>query len=342
MSEPIAGTEPPGGAAPADLPDQALTAGWEPDVLAEVHRRHDLSEQTAKKIAAHIGWALSYFEARGAHKWYQVTAALSLEWCWAGTLGRGGAWGEPATSTARNRQWMLQVIFEAAAALGAQINPHTAAGPPIKRLPPEAAARPLKDEEDQRICAFADPGAVPSMLSMAVALSRAGGSASEVAAVRARDVDVDAATVSFSGDNARVCTLDAWSADVASRYLAACSPAAEDLLCVKATTAAHRGAQSVTVRLNRVIAEAGYAAHPDITGRSLRLTAAHRAFTRDGIEAAARLLGSPSLDTAAEAIGYKWRDGASAGEPLGRNRHLRLVVSGEGSVEGAADGVLSP
>ena len=337
MTEPTAGTDPPG-AAPADLRDQALAAGWQPDILVEVRRRHDLNEHTAKTVDARTGWAFAYFEARGARSWPLITPALSLEWCWAGTRGRDGAWVEPSTSTARNRQWVLKVVFEAAAGLGARIDPHSAAGPPIKRLLPEAAARPLTDEEDRRVCAFADPGAVPSMRSMVVALSRAGGSAPEVAAVRARDVDVGAAAVSFSGDSARTCTLDDWSAEVVSRYLAARSVASEDLLCVKATTAPHRAAQSVSVRLNRVIAEAGYAHQKEISGRSLRLTAARRAFGRGGIEAAARLLGSPSLDTAAEAINYQWRNtpGADA-EPLGRSRHLRVVASRQDSPELAAD-----
>ena len=334
MTEPTCGAEPSSGVS-ADPRDQALSAGWRPDILAEVRRRNDLNEHTAQKVATHMDWALGYFEARGARSWHQITAALSLEWCWAGTRGRDGAWGEPSTSTARNRRWMLQMVFVAAAALGAQVDPHTAAGPQIKQLPPQAAARPLNDEEDRRVCAFADAGAVPSMRSMVVALSRAGGSAPEIAAVRARHVDMDAQTVFFLGDSARTCTLDPWSAEVVSRYLAARSVAADDLLCVRATTAPQRAAHSVTVQLNRVIAEAGYAQRPDITGRSLRLTAAHRAFKRGGIEAAARLLGSPSLDTAAEAIDYQWHHNTDAAEPLGRCRHLR-IVSTEDSPEGAS------
>ena len=249
MTEPTCGAEPSSGV-PADPRDQALSAGWQPDILVQARRRNDLNEHTAQKVATHMDWALGYFEASGARSWHQITAALSLEWCWAGTRGRDGAWGEPSTSTARNRQWMLRIVFVAAAALGAQVDPHTAAGSPIKRLPPQAAARPLNDEEDRRVRAFADAGAVPSMRSMVVALSRAGGSAPEIAAVRARHVDMDAQTVFFLGDSARTCTLDPWSAEVVSRYLAARSVAADDLLCVKATTEPHRAAQSVTVRLN--------------------------------------------------------------------------------------------
>ena len=44
-----------------------------------------------------------------------------------------------------------------------------------------------------------------------------------------------------------------------------------------------------------------------MTVRSIRFAAARKVFEAEGIEAAARFLGTPSLDTAADAVGYDWR-----------------------------------
>lgn len=309
--------------------DQRLSAGWLEATLAEAPNHHDADERSAKKIAAHFGWALNYFQNRGAVTWPQITPELSLEWCWAGTRGHDGNPRRPELSTARNRQWTLRLMFKIAAALGAEVDARTAAGDPIKRTPPKQPPRPLTDEEDARVCAYGDPGVQPSRRSTVVALARAGGSAREIPYVRVRDVDLDAATATFTGPNARTVALDEWSANTIERYLRLYLAEPDELLCVKSVAVPERAAQSVSVQLNRVLAEAGFARRVDVTGRSLRLTAARRAFERDGIEAAARVLGSPSLDNTADAIGYRWRDHDRA-EPSGRDRHLAAPGAGDG------------
>ena len=64
--------------------------------------------------------------------------------------------------------------------------------------------------------------------------------------------------------------------------------------------------EALQVRLGKVIAEAGLAEVVGVSARSLRLHAARKVLDTDGIEAAARLLGSPSLDSTASALGYRW------------------------------------
>ena len=311
------------GGGPVSAPtSQRLDAGWLEAILEAVPDFHDADERTATKTAAHFKWALGYLQSRDVPEWGEVTPPRSLEWCWAGTRGRDGKPRRPEVSTARNRQWTLRLMYTVAAALGAEVDPRTAAGEPIKRTPPNVRSRPLTDMEDREVCAYGDSGAVPTMKSMAVAMVRTGASAQEVPYVRRRDVDLDAATVTLRGPNARTCPMDTWSVETVERYLRAHLVDPDDLLCVRSVAVPERAAQSVTVQLNKVLRDAGFANHPDISGRSLRLTAARRAFKRGGIAAAAHVLGSPSLDATAEAIGWRWRDEGDLAEVLGRNRWI--------------------
>ena len=301
---------------------QRLDAGWLEAILEAVPDFHDADERTATKTAAHFKWALGYFQSRNVAEWGDVTPPRSLEWCWAGTRGRDGKPRRPKVSTARNRQWTLRLMYTVAAALGAEIDSRTAAGEPIKRTPPNVRPRPLTDKEDREVCAYGDSGAVPTMKSMTVAVARAGASAQEVPHVRRHDVNLDAATVTLRGPNARTCPMDTWSVDTIERYLWAHPVEPDDLLCVRSVAVPERAAQSVSVQLNKVLRDAGFANLPDISGRSLRLTAARRAFKRGGIAAAAHVLGSPSLDATAEAIGWAWRDEGDPAEVLGRDRWI--------------------
>ena len=62
----------------------------------------------------------------------------------------------------------------------------------------------------------------------------------------------------------------------------------------------------MTVRLGQVLRDAGIAGRPGVTARSFRLTTANRILHTQGIEAATKFLGSPSLDNTAAALGYRW------------------------------------
>ena len=80
-----------------------------------------------------------------------------------------------------------------------------------------------------------------------------------------------------------------------------------EVLCVTLGSDVSRGAHSVTVRLGQAIEDAGLAGLPGVTARSIRLTTAAEVLEERGIEAAARFLGSPSLDRTAAALGHVWR-----------------------------------
>ena len=336
-----AGGEPLGDGAAEDPTrgrSQLLAAGWLQLVLEALTRIYHPDERTLKKLARNAAWMFKYFQRRGITQWCEITGEITLEWCWAGVRGADGAFREASASTARNRQWMAQTTFAAAAHLGAQIaDPHAAAGPKIKRQSPAAQAGPVTDQELRRIRGHADPGGRPSRRSVAVALFSTGASALEASKVRAKDVDLEAKTVKFSGPRARVCSLDGLSVQTLARFLRSNPTAADERLCVKATTPPEVAAQAVSTQLCSAINQAGFANDPEISARSIRLTAARQVLERDGIEAAARFLGSPSLDHTAEALAHDWRHSAVV-EPLGRGRQTIAKPPDDNPDAGGRDG----
>ena len=124
-------------------------------------------------------------------------------------------------------------------------------------------------------------------------------------------MDLDAEAVAFSGESARVNPLGSWSARTIGLWLSNQPnlPAPDELLCVGEGLSEERAAHSVTVRLSRVLRDAGLAGRPGVTARSLRLTTARHILEHSDIAAAARFVGAVSLDATAAALGYDWRSG---------------------------------
>lgn len=282
-------------------------ARWQPTVVEALRVRYGANERTASKVIVEAVRLFSYLAARGAVRWGDVTDQMVTDWCWAARLDRSGRHRRAAQSTARNRQWAASAAFEAAEELGAPIDVKALVGERIPRPSGYVSARPLSDDEDRLVRDYADAGLVASRRSLCVAFSYAGGIASEVAAVRMCDIDLDTATVAFRGAAERDGRLDQWGVETVWRFVRNTPSVADgDLLCVAAGTDPSRAAHSVTVRLGQVLRDAGIAGRPGVTARSIRLTTANRILQAQGIEAAARFLGSPSLDSTAAALGYRW------------------------------------
>ena len=280
---------------------------WLPLVTAEQRTRFAANSGTAAKLISETQRLFRYLSARGAHRWPDVTAALVLDWCWAAHRRGSGRHRRTAQSTARNRQWAAFAAFAAAAMLGAPIDPAALIGPRIARPADYVSTRPLTDEEDQLARTHGDAGLVASRRSAMLAVSYASATAAEAAAVRMGDIDLDAGTVELSGAAARLGPLDEWGVETLWLFVRNNPPlAAVDLLCVTDSTSASRAAHAVTVRLGHVLRDASLSGRPGVTARSFRLTTARRILDSDGIEAAARFLGSPSLDSTADALGYRW------------------------------------
>ena len=268
-------------------------------------------ETTAEKAVREAARLFLYLDAHGVETLEQMTPQMVIKWCWAPLPDRKGKHKVPEAATARNRRWYAQEVLKEAASLGAPVDPVALVGEIIRRFP-KAVTRCLTDAECDVLMAKVDMGHKLSRVSVAVALSFAGATVTEVANVRRRDVDLVAGTVTFRGLESRTNPLCSWGADVIGRWLNDHPEVgAEDPLCVSPSTERLAAVKSVAVQLGRAMSRAGLAGLPQVAPRSIRLTEGRRVLESDGIEAAALFLGSPSLDNTALALNYRWwlRDG---------------------------------
>ena len=285
--------------------DDDRIEAWTPVLLDALAARYGSKPATAQKVTAEAARLLKFLLARGAMRWRDVIEALVSEWCWAARPDRSGRHRSAAPSTARNRRWVAQAVLETAAMLGAPVDA-AAAGEHTAGRGDEVPARPLTADEERDVRAVAASTALVLRAPLVV-FAFAGGTAAEIAALTAADVDIDEGVVRFDGDAARANPLDEWSRALIVLYLRNTRPSPEDPLCVNGRLDPLRATHSVTVRLNRAIAEAGLSARRGVVARSLRLTAARHVLQEQNLEAAARFLGSRSLNRTAEALGYDWR-----------------------------------
>ena len=280
---------------------------WTPALLDALAARYGSKPATAQKVTSEAGRLLRFLTGRGAVTWRDDVEPLVSEWCWAARPDQTGRHRSAAPATARNRRWVAQTVLETAAMLGAPVDA-AAAGEHAACRGDEVAARPLTADEEQDVRAFAESTALVLRPPLVV-FAFAGGTAAEIALLTAADVDIDEGVVRFRGDAARANPLDEWSRGLVGLYLRNARPPPEDPLCVSGCLDPLRATHSVTVRLNRAIAEAGLGGRPGVVARSLRLTAARHVLQARGLETAARFLGSRSLNRTAEALGYDWRNG---------------------------------
>ena len=288
-------------------------ARWRDAAVGEFAAGHHYKPRDLKRAQNLLRSLFAHLEGCGITDPAEVTEADVVAWINAAIVRRDGSVGPPAHNTARYRQYLAKFAFRVAARLGVAVDPAAVTGDPIKWGSPDVSSRALTEDEVQRVCASASSRRKTSQKRVLVALSRAGGSAPELPNVRRRDVDLDAATVKFTGPNARTCALDPWSVDALAEYLSANAVALDDLLCVDADTAPESAAHSVSARLHRIVCEAGLN-DPDVTARSIRLTEAHKVLRHKGIAAAARFLGASSLDATTEMLNHQWRQPAALDE----------------------------
>lgn len=285
------------------------------EAVAGIADTYLLTQRALNQAATMVLSLFVHFGQRGVRQLRAVTGDLTLEWCWSPVRGPDESAREPSVNIARYRQWVARAAFKVLAQLGAQVDPNTAAGGRIKRGEPDVATRPLTDLELDRVCAHVDAGTAVSRRPLLVALSSAGGSAAEVAAVRARDIDLGSGTITFLSERARVCALDDWSVRAIDRYLRANPTPPDERLCTKWDTPPETAAHSVSIRLWKVLKEVGFSSCCGVSARSIRLGAARQVLESDGIVAAAQFLGSPSLDSTAQALGHDWQRQHAAASP---------------------------
>lgn len=143
-----------------------------------------------------------------------------------------------------------------------------------------------------------------------VGLALSGMATGEILICEPADVDVDQGRVWARGGHqrdARWCPLDGWEAEAIAAHRRV-APIGNRFAGTGRAAGDHPATISNPLRL--VLQRAGLAGEPDIKPSSVTYYAAARVFAATGqIEAAARVVGFTSLDSAALAVSFNWRRG---------------------------------
>lgn len=267
------------------------------------------NKRTRAKILGEKSRLIRFSEASGKPLVTDATAELLDDFYWGARPDRYGVVRLPSESTAKNRQWAVKAVFEILESLGAPVDARSLLSNRIPRRAIKPPTRLLTDEEVKQVHTFANQRLISSTRPLLIAFSFTGATATELAAMRVSDVDLEKATVRFRGEAARTNPLDGWAKRTVARFFKYNPNLEPDaLLCVSGRTNEIRAAHSVTVRLREALIDAGIAGRDGVSARSIRLTAARRVLDEAGIEAATRFLGGTCLTAAADALGHDWRN----------------------------------
>ena len=269
---------------------------WIPAVVDAVRARYIATRSTAEKTETETRSLLRYL-SRTAGEWQHVTAQMVTDWCCTGRPDAKNKYQPVATNTASNRMWVAGAALKATAALGAIPDANSLLGSTIKREASAEAMRPLTETEAGLVRRHARGGVITTLLPLLVALSFAGASAAEIAQILLGDIDAERGFVRLRGEHPRVNPCDDWG-QATIRFHLRNRPGLNPRvpLCVTPGLPLERATKSVTVRLHRVLTDAGISHRPGVVPRSIRHTTAHRIAHAHGIVAAADFLGADRVD----------------------------------------------
>lgn len=219
---------------------------------------------------------------------------------------RCGVCRDPAPATVRNRRWEIGELFHTLRRLQLWDGPVLFGDPVPSRAGDRT--RPLTERELHQVRVHSYHWLIPTRRPLVVALAEAGGSATEIAAVEAGDLDLNAGTVMWRGAAARI---NRFPADALAAIRAALDEGAGvggRRLVVGDGLDANRAKRSVTQELSQTIRDASLGHTPQVSGRSIRLHHALAVFHLDGIGAAVRFFGAQSVDTAMRSLGLTVHD----------------------------------
>jgi hypothetical protein len=274
--------------------------------LHELVGLYAANERTSAKVIGEVQRFVRYASACGVEYLDELRAEHVECYLWAATSSRG-AIDEAKPRTAANRQAFVRRFLDVLGALGLWSGGDIV-GAPIDRGVSETS-RPLTDEEMRLVEVYSADGLFIGRRPMQVAFAQAGADASEIATVTVNDVDLLVGSVTLGLQHRRTNPLTPWGIEVVGEYLAAMSPEPGQPLCVLGGKPLHRLAHSVTVSLRGALIAAHIGGRPRVTARSIGLWSAARVLERDGVVAAARFLGSNSLDATAASLGFDWQAG---------------------------------
>lgn len=280
---------------------------WAAAILAGLDGFCAANPATADKAIEVVQRFLRYRPTRDVVLVRQIASEITQEFCWVARPDRWGRHRPVLPATARSRRRAVGVLFRVADTLGLDINSARLLEDPLGSTPPQETARPLTPDETRAVKACADAVPRASTRPATVALAHSGGTPAEIAAVSRRDIDLEQRTVRFRGTAPRTNTLGEWGSRVLGDRLGHLQALDEaEPLCVAPALPTHRAIHSITARLHDVLIDAGIAGRTGVTPASIRLTTAAAIAQQRDIAAAARFLGSRSLDRTAAALRWDW------------------------------------
>lgn len=288
----------------------AVTGAWVADGV--------LAAQTLDKFGLLTRRFARFAAAHDVTTLAAVDPGLVAKFVAAKSRTRHGIVSDAAAATMHDRRAALRAFYRTARRLRLTIDdPAADIDVPARK---SSVQRPLSDDEAALVRLFSEH-ATPTRHAATAALLLAGAHTSELGHITAADLDVSTSTVYAHGSGKhrpRTLTLDGWSVRVLTErasHLTRPLPirAPSPVLCTGAHGSnAHKQAR-VCVTIRDILTRAGLSDDNGVRPASLTAYAARREFDRTNrIEDAARLIGSPSLDTTAALIGYSWQnpDGA--------------------------------
>ena len=279
-----------------------------PDLLGEFE--HD--GRTGGRFTREIDLFVARAVLEGVDSVSGVTAELVAAFCGEAVQGRDGSWRTPAASTRRTRRAAIRWLFRwlrhegicvADPTIDVKVSEDAVSGP-----------RPLTDVEVAECRLMSDRTLSQTRLPACWALAEATLTTGEMSRLVVGDVDLVSGTLDTPGLSrgpvARTVPLTDWGAEALARRVEELVGGGGD----ESTPVVYRSGRSLNgggatagQAINRILTYAGLSNDPSATAKSVIAWRALKAFEQSGrIEAAARLIGSSSLDATARLIGLDW------------------------------------
>ena len=282
-----------------------------PDLLGEFE--HD--GRTGGRFTREIDLFVARAVLEGVDSVSGVTAELVAAFCGEAVQGRDGSWRTPAASTRRTRRAAIRWLFRwlrhegicvADPTIDVKVSEDAVAGP-----------RPLTDVEVAECRLMSDRTLSQTRLPACWALAEATLTTGEMSRLVVGDVDLVSGTLDTPGLSrgpvARTVPLTDWGAEALARRVEELVRGGGDAstpVVYRSGRSLNGGGATAGQAINRILTYAGLSNDPSATAKSVIAWRARKAFEQSGrIEAAARLIGSSSLDATARLIGLDWTVG---------------------------------
>ncbi len=279
-----------------------------PDLLGEFE--HD--GRTGGRFTREIDLFVARAVLEGVDSVSGVTAELVAAFCGEAVQGRDGSWRTPAASTRRTRRAAIRWLFRwlrhegicvADPTIDVKVSEDAVAGP-----------RPLTDVEVAECRLMSDRTLSQTRLPACWALAEATLTTGEMSRLVVGDVDLVSGTLDTPGLSrgpvARTVPLTDWGAEALARRVEELVGGGGDAstpVVYRSGRSLNGGGATAGQAINRILTYAGLSNDPSATAKSVIAWRARKAFEQSGrIEAAARLIGSSSLDATARLIGLDW------------------------------------